>query len=445
MGSKQLKTVMPGVTVRLGKRGKSLRFHCMVNGVRYTKTCSLPAEIMLNDNGTPTRELRSEYGKWMSECSAKSGVKGQSGPRVPSCRELIETYADIAWKRQGDPRFKKADRTIETAIRNFGYCLEASGLRDNRPYTDLINYDMVRKMADYFVRDREHGGKGLSSLSAWSYISGLQSVTAKWTIVEYRDRGFLVEPQTFPKQSLFGISADPKQYEELPRETVRQIWDWYLKIQEVGRDGGSGAPEPLPKDELTRTGWIEAKSSYAVYAACMLELAMRPKDIGLLTAENFPLAPNGHHRLVYRPTKTRESSNRRADIEIPDALYERLRELKPEAFGVRGAEAANQDGEQGDEGAALPRLVPHLRGAESAVNESLRKIPGLANKQKASYELRKLAIHTILVTPVEQGGGVDQAVRLSGDRRETIEKYYCDPYKSHIALPEAPLKAFLER
>ena len=79
------------------------------------------------------------------------------------------------------------------------------------------------------------------------------------------------------------------------------------------------------------------------------------------------------------------------------------------------------------------------------MNESLRKIPGLANKQKASYELRKLAIHTILVTPVEQGGGVDQAVRLSGDRRETIEKYYCDPYKSHIALPEAPLKAFLER
>ena len=44
---------------------------------------------------------------------------------------------------------------------------------------------------------------------------------------------------------------------------------------------------------------------------------------------------------------------------------------------------------------------------------------------------------------MEQGGGVDQAVRLSGDRRDTIEKYYCDPYKSHVALPEAPLKAFL--
>lgn len=399
-----LKSVMPGVTVRAGKRGKSVRFHCMVNGVRYTKTCELSADILLNENGTPTRELHSEYGRWVSECSAKSGGKGHAGLRVPTCRELIEAYSDIAWKRQGDPRFKKSERTIVTAVRNFGYCLEASGLRDSRPYTDLINYDTVRRLADYFVRDRASGGAGLASVSAWSYISSLQSVTAKWTIVEYRDRGFRVEPQTLPKQSLFGISANPKQYEELPRETVAKIWDWYLKIQE------------------------HDNTSYAVYAACMLELAMRPKDIGLLTAENFPLAPNGHHRLVYRPTKTRESSNRRVDIEIPDALYERLTALKPEEF---------ENGE---------RLVPHLRGAENAINDSLRKtIPGIADKQKASYELRKLAIHTILVTPVEQGGGVDQAVRLSGDRRDTIEKYYCDPYKSHTALPNAPLKAFLGR
>lgn len=401
MESAQLKSVMPGVTMRLGKRGKSIRFACMINGVRHTKTCELPAELLVNDNGTPTRELKSEYGRWISECSAKSGNGSRTGLHVPTIRELIDAYAEIAWKRQADPRFKKADRTIDTAIKNFGYCLQASGLRDNRPYTELVKFDTVRRIADNFVREKKSGGKGLSSLSAWSYISSLQSVTARWTIIEYRERGLIVEPQTIPKQSLFGISADPKQYEELPRETVGQIWDWYLKIQ------------------------AHENSSYAVYATCMLELAMRPKDIGLLTAENFPLAPNGHHRLVYRPTKTRESSNRRVDIEIPDALYERLKALKPEEFANGGA------------------LIAHLRGTEIAVNESLRKIPGLTDKQKASYELRKLCIHTILVTPIEQGGGIDQAVRLSGDRRDTIEKYYCDPYKSHTALPDAPLKAFL--
>ena len=415
MKSAKIKSVMPGVTVRVGKRGRSVRFACMVNGVRHTKTCELPADLLVADNGSPTRELKSEYGRWVNECTVKSGKTGRVGLRVPTIKELIDAYRDIAWKRQADPRFKKADRTIETAIKNFNYCLQTSGLRDTRPYTDLVNYDMVRRIADYFVRSKDDGGSGLSALSAWTYISSLQSVTAKWTLVEYRYKGFLVESQTLPKQSLFGISADPKQYEELPRKVVAQIWEWYQKITPDGA-GESGQS----------MGAVER--SQAFYATCMLELAMRPKDIGELTAENFPLSANGHHRLVYRPTKTRESSNRRVDIEIPDALYEKLRALKPEEFG--GSEL----------------FVPHLRGTEDAVNESLREaVPWLKEKQKASYELRKLCIHTILVTPVEQGGGVDQAVRLSGDRRDTIEKYYCDPYKSHTALPEAPLKAFLGR
>lgn len=409
MKSAKIKSVMPGVTVRVGKRGRSVRFACMVNGVRHTKTCELPVDLLVADNGSPTRELKSEYGRWVNECTVKSGKTGRIGLRVPTIKELIDAYREIAWKRQADPRFKKADRTIETAIKNFNYCLHASGLRDTRPYTDLVNYDMVRRIADYFVRSKDDGGSGLSALSAWTYISSLQSVTAKWTLVEYRYKGFLVESQTLPKQSLFGISADPKQYEELPRKVVAQIWEWYQELGSGGVESG---------------GVVEW--SQAFYATCMLELAMRPKDIGELTAENFPLSANGHHRLVYRPTKTRESSNRRVDIEIPDALYEKLRALKPEEFG--GSEL----------------FVPHLRGTEDAVNESLRAaVPWLKEKQKASYELRKLCIHTILVTPVEQGGGVDQAVRLSGDRRDTIEKYYCDPYKSHVALPEAPLKAFL--
>ena len=417
MKSAKIKSVMPGVTVRVGKRGRSVRFACMVNGVRHTKTCELPVDLLVADNGSPTRELKSEYGRWVNECTVKSGKTGRVGLRVPTIKELIDAYRDIAWKRQADPRFKKADRTIETAIKNFNYCLHASGLRDTRPYTDLVNYDMVRRIADYFVRSKDDGGSGLSALSAWTYISSLQSVTAKWTLVEYRYKGFLVESQTLPKQSLFGISADPKQYEELPRKVVAQIWEWYQEL-------GSGGVE---------SGGVVERSK-AFYATCMLELAMRPKDIGELTVENFPIAPNGHHRLVYRPTKTRESSNRRVDIEIPDALYEKLRTLKPEGFGE---ECKVENGE-------CRVFVPHLRGTEDAVNESLRAaVPWLKEKQKASYELRKLCIHTILVTPVEQGGGVDQAVRLSGDRRDTIEKYYCDPYKSHVALPEAPLKAFL--
>lgn len=404
MATAQVKSIMPGVSVRAGKRGSTIRFCCMVNGRRFSKTCELPYEEMVTERGAPTRELKSEYNRWVGECTLHAGRGNRGTLRTPTIRELIDAYSEIASKRQADPRFRKSERTIDTAIKNFGYCLAASGLRDNKPYKELVGYDMIRKIANKFVSDKSAGGFGLSSISAWSYIAALQSVTAKWSVVEYRDMGYIVEPVTIPKQSLFGVSADPKQYEELPRETVSAIWEWYLNAQE------NESPQ------------------FAIYVTCMLELAMRPGDVGRLTADNFPVSVNGHHRLVYKPGKTRESSNRRVDIELPDALYERLVSLAPEAF-------------EGDGGA----LVPNLRSTEDRVNASLRKIPGLGDKQKASYELRKLCVHTILVTPLEQGGGVDQAVRLSGDRRETIEKYYCDPYKSHVALPLNALGSFLER
>lgn len=394
----KLKTIMPGVVLRYGPHTKSIRFSCMIAGRRFSKTLSTPADLLLLKNELPTRELKSDYNRWVAECSSSLGTPTAAW-REPSIAELVKAFAEIAWKRQADPRFRRADRSIETAIKNYRYCVEASGLDDSRPYSDLMDFDTVRRIAARFVE------RGLANTSAWSYISSLQSVTAKWTIAEYRDRGLKVSSQVIPKQSLFGKAADPKQYEELPPSTIAKIWDWYMKIQE------------------------HDNPSCAFYAICMLELAIRPGDIGRLTAENFPKSPNGHHRLVYKPRKTRESSNRRVDIEIPDALYERLYALKPEEF------------ESGD------LFIPHLRGVEDVVNASLRAECGLDREHygKASYELRKLCIHTMLVTPVSQGGGADQAVRLSGDRRETIEKYYCDPYKSHTALPDNAFGAFARR
>jgi hypothetical protein len=412
----KLKTVMPGVVLRYGARGKTMRFSCMIGRSRFTYTVKTPVELLLNKNDTPTRELQSEYNRWVAQQAASVGQAGIAGLRVPSIKELIDTFSDIAWTRQTDPRFKKADRTIETAIKNFGYCLDASGIRDTRPYIELMDFDVIRRIAKKFVDPVAEGGRGLTSTSAWSYISALQSVTAKWTIAEYRDRGYIVESQVIPKSSLFGKAADPKQYTELSPSVIAKIWDWYMKMQ-------------------------DGDASCAFYAICMLELAIRPGDIGRLTADNFPMATNGHHRLVYKPRKTRESSNRRVDIEIPDALYERLKALKPAEFGK-----AAKPGEPGHQEEFEPGMVfiPNLRTVEDKVNASLRDSCGLDREHygKASYELRKLCIHTILVTPADQGGGVDQAVRLSGDRRDTIEKYYCDPYKSHTALPSNAFAAF---
>lgn len=399
MGTAQLITVMPGVTVRLGARGKTIRFAAMVSGERHTKTLDLPAEIFLTDKNGPTRELRAEYGKWVAGLNSDAKAKAFVGLRVPSCDELIAAYEDIASKRVVDPRFKMSERSVETAIKNFRYCLDASGCRAKDPYTKLVDFDTVRKIADSFM------GRGLTGVTAWSYIASLQSVTAKWTIVNYRDKGYDVTSQVIPKQSLFGTSADPAQYVELPPELIAKIWSWYSQLQ----DG------------------IDASASF--FAICMLELAIRPSDIGRLTAENFPLGPDGRRRLSYKPHKTRESSNRRVDIPIPDALYQRLYALKRNEFEGGG------------------RLCLNILEVEGRVNRSMRESCDMPVEKynKACYELRKLCVHTIINTPVEEGGGVDQAVRLSGDRRDTIEKYYCDPYKSHTTLPTDAFAKFAEK
>ena len=73
------------------------------------------------------------------------------------------------------------------------------------------------------------------------------------------------------------------------------------------------------------------------------------------------------------------------------------------------------------------------------INMTMRYACGLTAERDAVYELRKRCIDT-----VRRKKGVDQAVALSGDRRDTIEKYYCDPYKSHTALPSNAFAAFAQ-
>jgi len=399
MATAQLKSVAPGIQVRSGARGKSIRFFAMINGERFTKTFDeLPIDMCLGKTGSATKELKAEYGKWVHQCSGK--VSNQNGKhlRVPSIKELFSAYDDIAWKRNASPDHHLATRSVETAIKNRVYCLDVAGIRDSRPYTDLINVETMMEMYETFR------AKGLSGITAKSYIASLQSHCARWTVLEYRKLGYDVQPQMMPN---FGEKAKPKQYQELSPEMIKKIWDWYLNLEN------------------------NASRDVVFYVTCMLELAISPEDIGQLTRDNFPAMLNGHHRLTYQRAKTRDrASNVRVDIEIADALYEKLHALVQERW---------DSGEN---------LLPNWNHIErNLVNPSLRLACGLDVKKfpKASYELRKLCIHTILVTPVEQGGGIDQAVKISGDRRSTIEKYYCDPYKSHTALPHRPLEAFVER
>ena len=375
----QVITVMKGVTLRRGSRGDTIRYSVMVNGKRVRRQSDLPADLLVNKCGKPTLLLRQEYAKFVTKvCSKSSSGRGGFARPIPTCRELLQAYEDMAWKRHNNPDYRKPGvRTIESTVANFRRCLEVGGLGWDAPYTDLTDPDMIRSLFAAFR------AQGMTGISAYTYVSALKSVTARWTILEYRDRGFEVKSPLMPD---FGKARHPPCYRRLAPEQVKRIEAWYV-------------------------GLVEGPSDMYLGATIIYQLAVRPNDIGRLTAENFPVGDNGRRRLVYTPAKTAESSNRRVDIEIPDALWEQIRALA---------------GRRLDAGLTV---LENWRRTFNRINASIRAACGMEDWTKASYELRKLCIDT-----TARRQGIDQAVKLSGDRRETIEKYYMDPYKSDVPL-----------
>ena len=99
-----LKTVMPGVTVRTNSStgSRTVRFACMINGVRHTKMCDLPIEILIDQRTKrPTAELRAEYNLWVDECSKEDGrAIGSSrySSKIPTVGELCRGCRDVAYQ-----------------------------------------------------------------------------------------------------------------------------------------------------------------------------------------------------------------------------------------------------------------------------------------------------------------------------------------------------------
>ena len=75
-------------------------------------------------------------------------------------------------------------------------------------------------------------------------------------------------------------------------------------------------------------------------------------------------------------------------------------------------------------------FVRSYRETSAAVNRMLRKIPGLADKEKASYELRKMC-----VDHAYHAWGVEMAAAISGDDIKTLTYFYADV--SHVKASPA--------
>lgn len=377
------KTVIPGVVLRKWSGGnKSLRFSCMINGNRFTKTCDMPVDLMIDPNtGRATADLRAEYNVWVEQCSHKVGKVMRFGLKIPSIDELIATYKKIATIRSLDPNYKKpTERSIETAAKNFKHCVAASGLSGERPYTELMDSDMIRHIfATLSMR--------MKGVSAYSYVASLQTVTARWTLLKYKDLGFKVDAPLMPD---FGNAKRPPEYKMLTAEQKAKIQAWYASLA------------------------TDDDRQLYLAASIVAQLAVRPNDVARLTAENFIQGDDGYVHLAYRPHKTIESSNRRVDWPIYPALWELVRDVA---------------GERLDEGKTL---IKGARTVFDKLNRSMRAACGMEDWNKAVYELRKLCVDT-----VRREQGVDAAVAISGDRRETIDRYYSDPYKLAGVKPRA--------
>ena len=375
MHDMKTKTVMKGVTLQKWPSGKkTLRFSAMIDGKRFTKTCDIAADLLVDPRtGRPSSQLRAEYNAWIDRCSGEAGVE-QHGLIIPTCKELLDMYEKIAWERHHDPNHRKpCERAINAALLNFRHCMVEAGIKEDEPYTRIMDTKVIRQVFESF-------SKRMTGTSAYSYIMGLKSVTARWAIIKYLDMGFKVEAPLLPD---VGNAKKPPEYKMLTPSQRAKIEKWYIEL----------------------AGHEDREAFMA--ASIVAQLAVRPSDVALLTSDNFVRYPDDRRvHLVYRPHKTVQSSNRRVDWPISDHLWELI---------------CSVAGERLKEGRTILKTP---RRVFDFLNASMREACDMEDWTKAVYELRKLCIDT-----VRREQGVDAAVALSGDRRETIDRYYSDPYK----------------
>lgn len=380
MASTQLKTVIPGVQMRLGKEGRTIRFACMVRGTRFAEMYTgVPVELLVDTKGRGTRQLKDAYNAWKTKCEEKVGVTGKYGMREPTLGELIGSWEKFALERSADPRYlQPKESTISNAVTNFKACMAEAGLKDSDNCRALLNDKTLKEVFDSLIR------RGLAGVSAWTYIMSVQTITSPWTKDYYERLGFLVPK---PKMPDAGLVKDPPRYKRPSKEIMEKQDMFYAKLQDLD----------------------DKKPFLAVSMA--LHLAMRDEDIGLLTSENFFRGQDGRMYLSYMPQKTKLSSKRTVTWPIPDALWEQIREYA---------------GERLDAGKTMISSIRYV--VEQKINPAMRLFCGMESHAKAFYEYRKRCIDYVY-----HHFGLNAAVAISGDSASTIEYYYYDPAMDTMA------------
>jgi len=243
---------------------------------------------------------------------------------IPTIEEVMKCYRVVAQTERmktGRPGIG----TVANALRGTANVCRSAGLAMSEPITALTRKKIDLALATFMER-------GLTRLSAWSYVCQLRGVFAKWCRPYYNDAGWEIPPLDLPS-----FRAKAPRYVRPSSEMIARVKAWYKK----------------------------QKAEYWFAATMMLEFAMRNGDVLRLKDENFA-EKDGRHFLSYTPHKTELTSGRRVFWPIHKTIWQTF-----EDYG--GLSCLDVTDETFDE-----------------INHDLRAIG--FHGSKASYELRKICI-----------------------------------------------------
>lgn len=246
---------------------------------------------------------------------------------IPTIKQVMKCYRVIAQSERmktGRPGVP----TVSNALRGARCVCRAAGVDFDMPVTALTRQAFDLALSAFVER-------GLTRLTAWSYVCQLRAVFARWCEPYYRDAGWEI-----PKLEIPSFRAKAPRYVRPSSEMLSRVKAWYEK--------------------QTGEHWFAA--------TMMLEFAMRNGDVLRLKSENF-IERDSRHYLSYMPHKTALSSGRHVCWPIHETIWRRLDDYG----GLRGLDVTDETFDD--------------------LNRDLRAIGFRGHK--AAYELRKICIDHI--------------------------------------------------
>ena len=215
---------------------------------------------------------------------------------IPTIEQVMKCYQIIA-QTERMKTGRPGEETVSNALRGTVNICRSAHIELTSPVTSLTRKKLDIALATFVER-------GLTRISAWSYVWQLKSVFAKWCMPYYKDAGWEIPPLDLPS-----FRAKAPHYVRPSVEMLSRVKAWYKK--------------------QTGEHWFAA--------TMMLEFAMRNSDVLRLKDANFVENDSGHY-LSYTPHKTELSSGRRVYWPIHDDIWEKFMEYG----GLSGLDVTDQ-------------------------------------------------------------------------------------------------------